>query len=264
LLLKKWSNLLLKQQSEAVSWTATQAFWGIIATILLFFFVAVAASFLPLIHIDTSVPLTPSSDLAHAIATFFYDLVAEGIFLIVPFYMAYRFTPPSASGKRRVWSTLGFRGFDLRIAALLVLVFFAAIFILNEAYSLLISVLHLPLEVNSQEIYKQGKIAPLTTYTTLVLATIYAPFCEEIFFRSFSFMGLKNGMSLVSAIFLSALIFAAAHFDPASFPVLFFIGLALAIARWRTKSIWPGIILHLLNNGLSAVLVVLALHGMNV
>jgi membrane protease YdiL (CAAX protease family) len=63
---------------------------------------------------------------------------------------------------------------------------------------------------------------------------------------------------------LSALIFAAAHFDPASFPVLFFIGLALAIARWRTRSIWPGIILHLLNNGLSAVLVVLALHGMNV
>lgn len=255
---------MLKPKSEVVSWTATQTFWGILATILLFFFIAVVASLLPLIRIDTSVPLTPSSDLAHAVATFFYDLVAEGIFLIVPFYMAYRFTPPAASGKRQIWSTLGFRGFDLRLALFLILGFFAAIFILNEAYSLLISVLHLPLQVNSEEIYKQGKIAPLTTYTTLLLATIYAPFCEEIFFRSFSFMGLKNGMSLVAAIFLSALIFAAAHFDPASFPVLFFIGLALAVVRWRTRSIWPGIVLHLLNNGLSAVLVVLALHGVNI
>ena len=68
-------------------------------------------------------------------------------------------------------------------------------------------------------------------------------------------------MSLVWAIVLSALIFGVAHADPGSFVVLFFIGLALAFVRWRTDSLWPGILLHMLNNGIAALLIVLAMHG---
>src|SRR2546427_7906163 len=39
------------------------------------------------------------------------------------------------------------------------------------------------------------------------------------------------------------------------FAVLFIIGLALAFLRWRTKSLWPSIFLHFLNNGLGALLI---------
>jgi membrane protease YdiL (CAAX protease family) len=60
---------------------------------------------------------------------------------------------------------------------------------------------------------------------------------------------------------LSALIFAVAHADPGSFAVLFFIGLALAFVRWRTGSVWPGMLLHLLNNGIAALLIVLTMWG---
>jgi membrane protease YdiL (CAAX protease family) len=69
-------------------------------------------------------------------------------------------------------------------------------------------------------------------------------------------------MPLVWAIIFSALIFGVAHADPGSFAVLVIIGLALAFLRWRTYSIWPGMILHALNNAIAALAVVLYMQGM--
>ncbi|MFL5707338.1 MAG: type II CAAX prenyl endopeptidase Rce1 family protein [Ktedonobacteraceae bacterium] len=39
------------------------------------------------------------------------------------------------------------------------------------------------------------------------------------------------------------------------------IGLALAFLRWRTNSIWPGILLHMLNNSLGAFTIILVMNG---
>jgi len=88
-----------------------------------------------------------------------------------------------------------------------------------------------------------------------------APICEEVFFRGFVFAGLLRGMAPVWAIVFSSLIFAVAHFDVGSFVVLFIIGLALAFLRWRTKSIWPGILLHMLNNGIAALGIIVVMLG---
>ena len=52
-----------------------------------------------------------------------------------------------------------------------------------------------------------------------------------------------------------------AHADVGSFAVLFVIGLALAFVRWHTKSIWPGMLLHMLNNGIGALSIILAMQG---
>lgn len=68
-------------------------------------------------------------------------------------------------------------------------------------------------------------------------------------------------MSLGWAIIISSLLFGVAHADPGSFPVLFVIGLALAFLRWRTQSIWPCMILHMLNNGIAALAIVLTMQG---
>src|SRR5258708_21288540 len=102
-----------------------------------------------------------------------------------------------------------------------------------------ITALHLHVRTNDQVILENSRIAPITTYATLLVSVLIAPFCEEVFFRSFVFCGLLRGMSLVWSIIFSALIFGVAHADPASFAVLFFIGIALAYLRWRTHSIWP-------------------------
>jgi uncharacterized protein len=155
---------------------------------------------------------------------------------------------------------LGFKRFSLLRAAALIFIFILAIFLVNGAYEYLITALHLNIQVNDQVVLNEGKIAPITTYATLLAAVFIAPFCEEIFFRSFVFMGLLRDLPLGWAIVISALIFGVAHGDPSSFPVLFAIGLPLAYLRWYTRSIWPGMLLHMLNNGLSALLIIQALH----
>ena len=71
-------------------------------------------------------------------------------------------------------------------------------------------------------------------------------------------MGLLRAHAVWVAIGFSGLIFAIAHADPSSFPVLLCIGLALGFLRWRTHSLWPGILLHLLNNGLAKAFAFLA------
>jgi membrane protease YdiL (CAAX protease family) len=157
--------------------------------------------------------------------------------------------------------TLGFRRFDVLPSLKLVIWSFIAIIAVNTLYSLIIINFHLHIQTNDQVVLNRGRVLPISTYTTLAAAVLIAPICEEVFFRSFIFMGLRRGMTLALSVVISALIFAVAHGDPGSFPVLFVIGLALAIIRWRTCSIWPSIILHMLNNATSALLIILSLNG---
>lgn len=251
---------MLKQKFVGVPWTTKLTFYGIAATLVLYVLVALLAG--AFVRIPSVAPPV-SGDSMLAIRMGIYSLIAEGTFLAAPFYFAWRATRHSGGDQRTLWQLLGLRGFNIPLAVSLILVSFVIIILVNEAYQWLIIAFHLPLQVNSDLVLKQGKIVPITTYVTLAMAVLWAPFCEELFFRSFSFMGFKNDMSLFVAVIFSALVFAAAHFDPASFPVLFVIGCALAIIRWKTNSVWPGMILHLMNNGLSAALVILSLHGIN-
>ncbi len=137
-----------------------------------------------------------------------------------------------------------------------------AILTVDNLYQYIINVLHLHLQTNDQVLLEHSKQEPLTTYATLLVAVFVAPFCEETFFRGFVFMGFLRAMPLVWAIIFSALIFGVAHADPGSFAVLVIIGLALAFLRWRTHSIWPGMILHALNNAIAALAVILYMQGM--
>ena len=143
----------------------------------------------------------------------------------------------------------------------MIVLLFLTFYFVNGFYQYVITVFHLNLQTNDQVILQQSKEAPLTTYATLVASVLVAPICEETFFRGFVFAGFLNRMPVVVAILLSSLLFAVAHADLGSFAVLFFIGLALAFVRWRTRSGWPGILLHLLNNGIGALVIVLVMQG---
>jgi membrane protease YdiL (CAAX protease family) len=245
-----------------VPWTDRQALYGVFFTIIPLLLLDVALSLLNSGGIASTKPLSPQLDWTNAVITFVLSTLLEGAFLIAPYLYA-RSTREhdGAVEKRSIPALLGFRRFQVWRALLLVIVLFVFVLIINDVYQAIITTFHLHLQTNDQVVLDRGKTAPITIYATLIVATFVAPFCEEVFFRSFVFMGLRNGMPLVLAIIFSALIFAVAHGDIASFPILFFIGLALAVLRWQTDSIWPGMLLHFLNNGLSALLIVLAIHG---
>src|SRR6266516_2338674 len=224
---------LVESKSNAVPWTIQQTWYGIILTLIPWAILAVGLS----------------------------QLGQSKAFLIAPLYIANKAFRSIIPHFRLALRALGFRDFDVRRSLVLVVILFIAILAIDHLYQYVITVLHLNLQTNDQVLLQRSKIAPITTYATLLAAVFVAPFCEEVFFRGFFFPGLRQSMPVGWAIVLSSFFFAVAHADPGSFAVLFIIGLALAFLRWRTNSIWPGMILHFINNGLGALLIVLAMQG---
>ncbi len=255
---------MLRRNSDEVPWTIEQTLAGALFTLLPWFaFVLLITS----LGSKTPQPKVVSlqQDITNAVVGLVVALVSEGAFLVAPVYFVKRTMSRALFSRRARWEmmldVLGFRRFNVLRSLALVIVSFVGLVAVNVLYTLLITTFHLHIQTNDQVVLERGRVLPISTYTTLAVAVLVAPICEEVFFRSFIFMGLRRGMPLVLAVVLSALFFGVAHGDPASFPVLFIIGLVLAILRWRSRSIWPGIILHTLNNGTSALLIILVLRG---
>ena len=272
---KRWVSLLSEREFDEVPWTIKQTFAGVLFTLLpwLVFTLLLTVGAGPAQGATTgsaqgSQVFSLQQDVMHAATGLIVGMISEGFFLIAPIYFAHQATSRWLYAESARWRTmldrLGFRRFKILRSLALVFVFFLGLIAVNALYGSLITEFHLNIQTNDQVVLERGRVLPITIYVTLAMAVFIAPICEEVFFRSFTFMGLRRGMPLALAVIVSALIFAVAHTDPASFPVLFVIGLALAIVRWRTRSIWPGILLHTLNNAASALLIILALHGVQV
>jgi membrane protease YdiL (CAAX protease family) len=91
--------------------------------------------------------------------------------------------------------------------------------------------------------------------TTVVLVMV-GPFAEELYFRGLV-LGAARPFGTPVAIAGSALFFALSHFEPAGIPVIVILGVLLGYARVRTRSVWPPIAIHAVNN---AIALALALH----
>lgn len=251
---------MVEQKVDEVPWTIQQTFLGILLTLVPWIALAIGLASLNGNAARTT-PLPPQVDAMNAVFVLIFSALIEGAFLIAPLYFAMRSYRSLPNKWRLAFQALGFRDFPVGRTLAWIVVLILAILAVDNVYQYVITVLHLHLQTNDQVLLKQSKLAPLTTYATLLVAVFVAPFCEETFFRSFVFIGFKRAMPLIWAILFSALVFGVAHADVGSFAVLFVIGLALALLRWRTRSIWPGMILHALNNAIAALAVVFAMQG---
>ena len=250
---------VMDSPGDVAPWTIQQTFLGILLTLIPWIVLTLVITNLNGSSASITRPLSPRADLTGAIVTIVFSAIIEGAFLIAPLYFANAAFRSITPNGRLVLESLGFRRFPLGQTLFWVVLLMLVIFGVNALYSDLISTFHLNLQTNDQLILKQSKVAPLTTYATLFAAVVIAPFCEEVFFRGFVLPGFRRGMSLGWTILLSSLLFAVAHADPGSFAVLFIIGVALGILRWRSRSIWPTILLHALNNSIAALAILLTM-----
>ena len=104
-----------------------------------------------------------------------------------------------------------------------------------------------PFQVDTYRTARDGGTLPLLWLTFVVVA----PVAEEIMFRGFLFRGwVRSESSAIPAIVVISLLFAAIHVQYDWFGMLqvFFIGLLLAIARWRSGSTLLTILMHVLIN----------------
>ena len=80
---------------------------------------------------------------------------------------------------------------------------------------------------------------------------IIGPVLEEMLFRGAVTTELLKNYSPEKAILFSALIFGIFHINPAQVLNAFLLGLLLAWLFYKTRSLIPGILIHILNNSLS-------------
>lgn len=83
-----------------------------------------------------------------------------------------------------------------------------------------------------------------------ILVVVAAPFGEELFFRGTFFQSLSR-YGETFAVFLSALVFSLAHPDLPKVINAFVMGICLAVAFAKTKSVALCVLIHLINNALA-------------
>jgi len=88
-----------------------------------------------------------------------------------------------------------------------------------------------------------------------IIALVIAPLTEELFFRGFMLQTISKNISPVWGVILTTMIFAAVHFEFESIMPLLILSFVLNVLFIKTKSIWPGIIFHVLNNTIAFIIV---------
>ncbi len=84
-------------------------------------------------------------------------------------------------------------------------------------------------------------------------AVLLAGLAEEMMFRGLLQRTLEYERDPLLAVVISAAFFALVHFNPWTALQITFLGLVLGYTSWKSKSIYPAVILHGLNNLLSVV-----------
>jgi membrane protease YdiL (CAAX protease family) len=102
-----------------------------------------------------------------------------------------------------------------------------------------------------------GTEASIGIALTVLVIVVIGPFAEELFFRGVLSGVLGRRIGAWTPIVTGA-IFGAVHLEPRAFPALFVLGALLGWLYLRTRSVWPGVAVHLTNNLLALVVALLA------
>lgn len=110
------------------------------------------------------------------------------------------------------------------------------------------------------EYYRHAGSVPLFWLAVVVIG----PISEEFFFRGFVFTGLQySRLGARGTIILTSAVWAAIHvqYDISGVAFIFFVGILLGSARWKTGSLFLCILLHSLLNLLAMIGMEVFLHS---
>lgn len=92
---------------------------------------------------------------------------------------------------------------------------------------------------------------PLHAAAVLVVGAGIMPLMEELAFRGAVTARLEPRVGQRGAIAITSLAFGASHLRPADLPALLVAGLLLGALAWGARSVWPGVVAHMLWNALA-------------
>lgn len=132
----------------------------------------------------------------------------------------------------------------------------ALAFLIYIGISFIISIVTIYSDVKIPGYQMQENILPFFGSSNIALISagivivLVAPFLEEIFFRGFLLGTFVDKIGIFFGSVVSAVIFAAVHFQWQSIIPIFILGLIINMLVIKSKSIVPAIVFHVLNNGI--------------
>jgi membrane protease YdiL (CAAX protease family) len=135
-------------------------------------------------------------------------------------------------------------------------------FVLSIALQVLAHFLPIPKELPIDTFFR----TPAEAWALGILSVAMAPLMEELFFRGFLYPVLARGIGVPTAVFVTALSFAALHGAQLMFSwgpvlVIFIVGLVLTMVRAKTNSVAAGVLIHMAYNGTITVAMFAATDG---
>jgi uncharacterized protein len=94
-----------------------------------------------------------------------------------------------------------------------------------------------------------GGLDGLALVGTLALGAVLVPFGEELLFRGIGYTALRRYGMWVAAI-ASAVVFGVAHGINIVLPAAIVLGVVNAVLFERSRSIWPAVVAHVVNNAI--------------
>ena len=100
-------------------------------------------------------------------------------------------------------------------------------------------------EVALQQVLSGNVSVPLA----LLLVALTPALCEEVIFRGYFQRNMERSLRPFWAIVITGIAFGAFHLRFGEIVPLSLLGIYLAYIVWVSGSIWPAVLVHLLNNG---------------
>lgn len=88
---------------------------------------------------------------------------------------------------------------------------------------------------------------------SILVVGIVAPFSEELIFRGVIYNKLSKSMSITATIIIQGILFGVYHMNLVQGLYASLLGIVFGYVTYKTKSIWPAVIMHMVNNAVSVI-----------
>lgn len=150
------------------------------------------------------------------------------------------------------WGKLGLKKFNTLSALGYILLGFVILGVLVTGIYWLVQLIFPHFNANQPQINEFTKaVTPIDQKISLLSLVIIPAFVEEIVFRGFVFPVFSVRFGLFGGIMITSILFGLAHFQFNVIIYTLILSLILCMMYYKLRSIWPGIIFHMLNNYLA-------------
>lgn len=233
-----------RPRPPSLAWTA----WDIVLAVAAGLGIGIVLSALGIVAVEAAGIDLSDTIVVSLATTLIYVGVAAGVYLLL--FRRREITPGEVGLVPVSRGTLG-----RMVLLALLLQFLVGLVVLLTA-----PLLGDPPSAGEQLALEEGTSISEVEIALLILdAAIVAPIVEELVFRGFLYRYLRARWGIASSVVASSLIFAVVHPALPLMPAIFLLGVALATVAERYSSLYPGMLIHGIHNGIAVIAVVVTL-----